>query len=344
MRTFRRIALLSCLAMMMGAPAAARAAEGWGINPAQLMLNSNDPLSLQRLRALRASGITVVRQEYQWTWAQPSRPGPAGPTFEWGPSDRMMRLITEAGLRWYATLDYFPAWANARNDFLFPPDDPSLYGTYTRAFAERYGPGGEFWREYPHLPRNPPVRYELGNEPNVQFFFRDQAHAPVRYAQLAASGMAGARAADPVTPVAVGGLAGGHRRASTLPFLAELRRQLPGRPDYVSYHPYNPRPRQVLADVRAFMRAVDRTWPVRHGRRVRVDLSEWGFARSSRKASFLATTARALRRVCGLGYLNAYVWQDPSTGGAFDLFHKDGRPTSAGQAYARQTGRRRCDR
>ena len=53
-----------------------------------------------------------------------------------------------------------------------PPANLHDYAAFARAFAKRYGRGGDFWRERPEVPLVPITSYEIWNEPNAQMFWR----------------------------------------------------------------------------------------------------------------------------------------------------------------------------
>lgn len=115
---------------------------------------------------------------------------------------------------------------------------------YVSAFAKRYGPGGTFWKQNPHLPYLPVEDYEIGNEPNLPLQYVDDftnLHwlAPSSYARVYEASRAALHRVDPSGVAVVGGLAdSGTPGVSLVDDERWLAALTPGQVDAVGFHPY----------------------------------------------------------------------------------------------------------
>lgn len=105
------------------------------------------------------------------------------------PDHRLLATVGSLGARPSA----FPAERCAAADF----------ASFAAALAERYGPGGAFWRARPDLAADPVDTYEIWNEPDVGMFWAP-ASDPARYADLYLRARDAIKAVDPGARVIVG--------------------------------------------------------------------------------------------------------------------------------------------
>ncbi len=222
--------------------------EQFGINVNRLFDDRTySPAQIDvQLRALRATGATVVRSDALWEAAEPTAPVGGVHLYDWGFDDSIATAVAEHGLQWLAILDYTAPWAQsvAGVDHS-PPASTSDYAAFAGAFAARYGAGGVFWRDHPNLTAAPVETYEIWNEPDNQAFWRPTPDAG-RYAALYATARAAIAAVDPTAAVIVGGLA---HAASFVPAMLAARPDLRGHIDGIGLHPYGANPFAVLANV-----------------------------------------------------------------------------------------------
>jgi hypothetical protein len=87
-----------------------------------------------------------------------------------------------------------PAWAGSVWNEL--PTDTRPFATFASRVAERYGPGGAFWRANPGLEPRPAVWYEIWNEA-YHGGFSSTGYDPPRYARLVRDASLAIRAAVP---------------------------------------------------------------------------------------------------------------------------------------------------
>lgn len=166
--------------------------------------------------AWKAAGVQNVRILVTWGQVAPdptsTKPpadfdaaDPDEPAYRWEKPDRFVRLLTERGIAVTATVTGpGPTWGSqepARRNPRWKPD-PQRFGQFAEAVAKRYG--------------DRVGRYIIWNEPNLPLWLQPQARrsgrswqaeSPHLYRELARSGSAGIRRADPTSEVLIGALA-----------------------------------------------------------------------------------------------------------------------------------------
>jgi hypothetical protein len=121
------------------------------------------------LSAISAGGLGTVREGRGGNWSVVESNPPRGGAhhYTWTTPDRVQADLAAHGLRWYAYIGLTPPWDSAVVGG--PPKDAAAvrdFAAYAKAFAQRYGRGGGFWKAHPELPYLPVTDYELANEPN----------------------------------------------------------------------------------------------------------------------------------------------------------------------------------
>lgn len=345
------------VALLSLAPAAVARAEA-AVSGAKLhgLVTGTLP-SQSEFERMAAGGARTIRVPFYWQRIEPS-PGAR----DWSTYDTLIRWSTEAGIR------LLPHFVNSP-DWISPvATRPPLYGAGKRAawsrFAEdaaaRYGRGGDFWDENPDLPHRPIRIWQLWNEVNLPYFWGGKPSAR-RYVQLLRITRRSLRRGDPKALVMTAGLF----RYQTVPFSIAARRYLRRLYsirgarrwfDIVALHPYSPRPRGVLSELRAVRAIMDR-----HGdRRTPLWATEFGwtvggaeFRRSrfratrTQQARRLAWTYRLLGQNAGRLRLRGALWHSwidfPTSGpdhwiGRMGLFRMDGVARPAWYRFARGAG------
>ncbi len=208
-----------------------------------------------------------------------------------------------------------------------PPESPAEHAEWRRRvrfFAERYGPGGNFWRERPDLPYRPIRIWEVWNEPNLPQFWDERGANPREYGRLLRETRAVLRAVDPGARILSAGIAWRYSGARYL--AAVLDAAGPCSADAISVHPYAPTVETAighLADARAVagsrglhevaLWTTEIGWRVGGGGYYGVDTPA---AQARALNGFLAATTRR-RRELGLGPTFAFALRDrvdPTTG------------------------------
>ena len=217
-----------------------------------------------------------------------------------------------------------------------PPEGPIQHAEWRRRvrfLAERYGPGGSFWRDRPRLPYRPVRSWEVWNEPNIPPYWDGRRPDPREYGRLLRETRGVLRAADPHARIVSGGIASRHSGARYLG--AALDAAGSCSVDAISVHPYAAtveRAMNYLGQARAVadsrgLRAVELWtteigWRVGGGGNSAIEASkvENPAAQASALDGFLAAAARR-REELGLGPTFAFALRDrvdPATGNVSD--------------------------
>ncbi len=295
-----------------------------------------------QLRALRAVGATVARSDALWEASEPRPPAAGVHRYDWTFDDRIAGALAAAGLRWLPILDYSAPWAQSiPGQDHSPPRAVADYAAYARAFAERYGAGGTFWRAHPGLAATPVDTIEVWNEPDNGQFWTPTPDAAA-YAALYAAARLSIDAADPAARVIIGGLT---RPTEFLPAMLAARPSLAGHIDGVAVHPYGTPP------VVAAKLAADRAMLLAAGLAgVPLYATEFGWTTSPPGAldyvpavtrpSYIRRTLEALStRQCGVSEAVLYTWYSAQSSPAdsqqwYGVSDPTGRPSPDTSAFA----------
>src|SRR5215472_5508270 len=159
------------------------------------VLDQKDPARYVSL--IEDAGATSLRTDVSWASVEETRG-----RFNWAGPDEVIRLAASHHLNVLLIVDTSPAWASGATTLSsgwqwLPPRSPAAYGAFAAAVAARYGAGGAFWREHPHLPRYPPAGIELWNEENISKFWGNESPNPAKYAAMVKAAYAGIKHTDP---------------------------------------------------------------------------------------------------------------------------------------------------
>jgi hypothetical protein len=155
------------------------------------------------LRRARDGGITWIREDFRWSAIEPHRG-----RYSWARTDALMRNASLLGLQVLAVASYAPEWASGHDGSdAYPPTRPEDYATFVEAVADRYAPGGTFWRSNPRLFPSPLTAIELWNEPWLVHSWRTGPD-PGAYARLVRTAATLVKSGHPrVTLLAAGDVA-----------------------------------------------------------------------------------------------------------------------------------------
>ena len=269
-----------------------------------------------QLAAVQATGATVARSDALWEATEPRAPIGGEHHYDWSFNDAIAGSLAAHALTWLPILDYSAPWAQSiPGQDHSPPRNDADYAAYAGAFARRYGPGGEFWRDHPALPARPVGTIEIWNEPDQPDFWKP-APDPGAYAALYLAARAAIDAANPGIRVIVGGLTD---PSGFLPKLLEAMPRLRGHIDGVAIHPYG-RPATVLSKVMGARATLDALGM----HRVPLYATEFGWTTSppgaldyvpaGRRPAYIESTLTELGQAgCGLAMVVLYTWISPGT-------------------------------
>ena len=169
------------------------------------VVGQEDPARYVEL--IENAGATSLRTDVSWASVEPTQG-----RFNWLGPDEVVSQAASHHLSVLMVVDTSPAWASGASTLhgdwrWLPPRNPAAYGAFAAAVAARYGAGGAFWREHPHLPWYPPAGIELWNEENITMFWGNESPNPTAYAAMVKAAYASIKQANPRMTVLIGGLA-----------------------------------------------------------------------------------------------------------------------------------------
>ena len=296
------------------------------------------------------SGITLLRQDFDWTWIEPS-PGVYNAAWY----DPIVGAAASNGIQLLPVVVRAPSFRTgqplgAKGDWR--PSDPATIGPVFKALVERYGPSGTFWAENPAIPKIPIRAWQVWNEPHLPAHWGPNSPNPAQYTQLLRAAHDAVKAADPGAEVVAAGIS-----QSSLPGAIPLNDFIKGMYDAgakgafddLAVHPYANQPSDalsLLSGVRSIMSA--------HGDPSGIWVTEFGWASGGPRSGFttdeagqaarvgqLVRQAIAQRTALNLRGLVLYNWRDGSDPSSSDnwtqhtgLLRTDGSAKPALAAYA----------
>jgi hypothetical protein len=254
-------------------------------------------LAADETERMTAAGIESVRIWIPWASVEGHRD-----RYDWSQVDAVVGDLAAAGLEALPFLFGTPEWAAQRDRFPCEGEECVPYApgsietryafaSFAGAAVFRYGPGGSFWEANPDLPERPIRAWQVWNEPNLARFHEPHADASA-YAELLRPTATAIRIADPSAEVLLGGLFGpssNERMIGARRFLKQLYREpeIEDSFDGIAVHPYSPRAKGVLAQIRA-ARNVGRA----HDSNFDLWITEIGWASAGRRDQNLVKTPR----------------------------------------------------
>jgi hypothetical protein len=188
-------------------------ADGPMLDPSKSGLN----LATQ-FNTMVAHGVGSVRVAFNWATAQPYQTMADVPSGQQGQftdvngvptnfsqTDELVQLAAQRGVALLPTVLYAPNWDAVDNDTgVDYPATPGPYAAYLTALIGRYGPHGSFWSSHPQVPRMPIRQWQIWNEENLGYYWRQPFASS--YATLLHAAHDAIKRADPGAKVVLGAL------------------------------------------------------------------------------------------------------------------------------------------
>ena len=232
------------------------------------LITPDSKLNLSRqMRAMVGAGVQSIRIAFNWAAAEPDQKWSQLPTgdrteytdvagvgVDFSTTDAVVGDAARLHLSVVPTVLYAPGWDAVHNprgvDY---PRRPGPYAAYLTALIGRYGPHGSFWAANPSIPRRPVREWQIWNEPNQDYYWRQPFAAG--YVALLRASHAAVRRADPGAKVVLGALTN-----TAWISLAQIYRR-PGAQglfDVVAVNGFTKIPANVLVYLRYVRNAMDR--------------------------------------------------------------------------------------
>ncbi|MGH2895250.1 MAG: hypothetical protein ACRDPM_18560 [Solirubrobacteraceae bacterium] len=171
-----------------------------------------------QLKTMVSSGVQSIRVAFSWAAAQPYRTDadvPAdkqsdftdigGVPTDFQVTDMVVGDAARKRMTVLPTVLYTPQWDAVTNaNGVDYPRRYAPYAAYLEALIGRYGPHGTFWRQNPGVPKVPIRSWQIWNEPNLAYYWK-QPFAST-YVSLLKVAHAAVKKADPGAQVVLGAL------------------------------------------------------------------------------------------------------------------------------------------
>lgn len=239
--------------------------------------------------------VKTVRIPVAWSQVQPRSPK----VFDWNAVDSIVRVAAREGVSVLPSLYATPPWMY-RDSTRMPVDGKSRlirWREFVRAAIERYGRGGNFWKESAQVNSKLPVRpitdWQIWNESNFHYFTNPVSAA--RYARLYNAAAKVIRAVNGNANIVVSGLFarpnGPPKKAqNAASFIRQFAARVPNRfIDVIALHPYAKNTATLRGIMREFRAAANRA-----GLRSKpIYVTEIGWSSGPRRNSFMLGSQRA---------------------------------------------------
>ncbi|MBJ7328709.1 MAG: hypothetical protein JHC95_02360 [Solirubrobacteraceae bacterium] len=245
-------ALLSAL-LVPSQAGAATSPDYYGLNVQTLFRLDTLPVARwgSFLDQMRTGGMTRARTDAHWQYVEPNGPGGGQHRYVWYRSndprasmDYQARILASRGIRMVPVLSHAPPWTSGSGTRVAPQFYDDL-GAFAAAYAKRYGPDGDFWRENPDLPELAVHEYELWTEANSTIFWTGGPN-PAEYVAATRAVRSALKAEDPSAKLlaSIGWQNFGN-------FMRQLYAGgIKGQIDGVGFHPYAPHAPAIIDLVR----------------------------------------------------------------------------------------------
>lgn len=285
---------------------------------------SNPAQAISDLSALYRAGGRLGRADSDWAATEPKAPVHGRHRYDWRHDDMIAAEMAAARVRWEPTLAFAPRWAEPHTSNVLhlkgrgrviaflPPARTATFTAYARAFMQRYGPHGAFWRANRTLPYVPVTTVEVWNEPDNLYDWGPHINLS-NYAGMYEAVRTAVHRVDRSARVMTGGLAW---TESSLPRMLKAFR---GRPiDALAIHPYGASPSQTIATARdalAMMRRFGRgRTPVSANEYGWTSIQHtWGSTNPRQVKSYVYSALVGLAKL-RLSEIEPFLWGDPSWG------------------------------
>lgn len=172
----------------------------------------------KQVSAMVASGVESIRVAFSWAAAQPYRTwadvpaaqksqftNAGGQPIDFETTDMIVSAAARRRVSVLPTVLYAPSWDAIDNpDGVDYPQQYAPYGAYLTALIGRYGPHGSFWSENPGIPKMPIRSWQIWNEPNLSYYWKQPFAAG--YVAMLRVAHAAIKRADPGAKVVLGAL------------------------------------------------------------------------------------------------------------------------------------------
>jgi hypothetical protein len=321
--------LVVCLALLLTALAPTTAAQA-RVPKSFFGIASGGSVDKTDIALMRKTKVRTFRLMVFWRAAEPSRG-----TFRWSGTDARVGELARNGITAVPWAWGSPQWATG--DGL--PGVPPLKGnallawkSFLKELVNRYGKGGQYWKDHPSVPSKPVKSVQVWNEPNLAKYFAKAGTNPPKsvpktataYGKFVIASDKAIHKADKHAKVILAGLSGVPKKKKLEPnnFIKKLLRvkKIKQHFDAAALHPYAPKIRKFKSRITDFRKALNKGG----AKKKEITLTEvgWGSAKNGKrlnkgiagqakllKKSFKLTLER--RKKWKIDRLYWFDWRDP---------------------------------
>ncbi|MGH2850820.1 MAG: hypothetical protein ACRDLP_09410 [Solirubrobacteraceae bacterium] len=189
----------------LAATAWSAAPAGFGGMVSQDTFAGNARYQATQLDAMRAAGVTVLRQVFDWSVIERRRG-----VFNFTSYDAVVLAAARRGIAIMPILFNEPAFLSARPRHsrlagTYPPASPSSIAAFAQAAVRWYGPGGALWKRHRTVTPLPIRSWQIWNEPNLNLYWQPRPN-PSQYVAMLAAAAVAIHSVDPGAEVVSAGI------------------------------------------------------------------------------------------------------------------------------------------
>jgi hypothetical protein len=342
------VALFAGAALSLGGPAAGQAALPAvfvGLCSDQVYWQENEAVAVKNVDLQRRAGIDISRVAIRWADLERT-PG----VWNYAMADRVVRRLAEGGIRMLPVLQSPPAFADAApvnpQPGFYPPKSFAQFADFGARMIRRYGRGGTFWSENPHVPYLPLTAWQVWNEPNIRPWWASGPNA-AEYVDLLKATAGALRSVDPQVEVVAAGIPNSRLGIPQQTYLRQMYEAGAQEAfDTLALHGYSSTVEGLMNQLRLTRGLMDE-----HNDASRIWLTEFGWATGGAVSAFTTTeegqaaridaAVRALaaeRDSLRLRGFMLFTWQDVVGFGTIwpyfsGLIRADGSPKPGGFSF-----------
>jgi hypothetical protein len=227
-----------------------------------------------QLTAMRAAGITLVRQVFDWS-AIETRRG----VYNFSAYDATVLEAAKLGIQIMPILFNEPRYLSGRprkhaDHGTYPPKNLASIAAFAQAAVRWYGPGGAFWMRHASVMPVPIRVWQIWDEPNLNIYWEPRPNA-AQYVTMLQSAAQAIHAIDPGAEVVSAGIPQSPLGVPLLTYLTSMLAAGGGSwMDTLGVNAYSPTPSVLIAK----LQSIRATLNANGGTKIAMRVTEFGWS------------------------------------------------------------------